>query len=103
MPIVHDQIDGKRLIRFEGATDISLAAELKALLLESLASGTDVQVDLQQTTEMDITALQLLWAAGRAAEKSGVRFNLSGCIPKEISVTAAIAGFDQFPISSDPK
>jgi anti-anti-sigma regulatory factor len=103
VPIVCDQIDGKRLIRLEGAIDISLAAQLKALLLESLFSEAEIQVDVQRATEVDITALQLLWAAARAARESGIACTLVGCIPKEISETASGAGFDQFPIPFGPK
>ena len=60
------------LIGLEGAIDIASAAELKKLLLEGLNSGREVRVSLAGATDLDVTAVQLLWAAEREASRSGV-------------------------------
>ncbi len=57
----------------DGDFNLSSAAELKELLLEGLASGKELQLDLQGAGEIDITVLQLLWAAGREAERAAIR------------------------------
>jgi anti-anti-sigma factor len=101
--ITLDRKEGQCLIHLEGAVDIASAAELKALLLEALASGKDLRVDLERTSELDVTALQLLWAAERAAGGSGVGFSLSGRVPEEISVALRDAGFEKFPIPADTR
>jgi anti-anti-sigma factor len=98
-----DQNEGECLIRLEGEVDISSAAELKKLLLEALASGRELRVDLERTTELDVTALQLLWAAERKAGGSSVGFSLLGRVPEEISVALSDAGFKKFPIPADTK
>ena len=59
------------LIKLEGAVNLASAEELKSLLLEGLVSGRDVHLDLERAEEIDVTVLQLLWAAGREADCKG--------------------------------
>jgi len=94
-----EQDDALSLIRLEGTIDISCAADLKELLLKVLQPGREVRVNLDQATDLDVTAIELLWAAERAARTSDVRFALSGQVPKRISTAVADAGFDKFPVS----
>ena len=78
MPVTLDQSEEIRSIHLVGDMNIASAAELKNLLVESLASGTDLRVDLERATSLDITALQLLWAAERKAEVTGTGFRVAG-------------------------
>jgi anti-anti-sigma regulatory factor len=87
----------------EGEIDITVAAELKKLLLQAMASGTDLRVDLDTATGLDVTALQLLWAAQREAGDSGVEITLAGQVPENISVAVADAGFEKFPVAASRK
>lgn len=103
MPITLNQNEGLCLIRMEGEINISSAAELKKLLIEGLASGSELRVDLERATELDVTALQLLWAAEREARGLGAGFTLAGRVPEEISVALSDAGFEKFPIPVDQK
>src|SRR6202035_4656729 len=98
MPVALDQSEEISSIQLVGAVNIACAAELKNLLLQSLASGADLRVDLERATSLDITALQLLWAAGRKAELTGTGFRLAGPPSEEILVAAADAGFEKFPV-----
>ncbi len=98
MPITFEQSEALCLIRLEGEINISSAAELKKLLLEAPASGRELRVDLERASELDVTALQLLWAAEREARGSGMGFTLAGRVPEEISVALGDAGFEQFPV-----
>ena len=98
MPIVFDQSDALCLIRLEGEVDIAGAAEVKKLLLQALASEKEVRVELERTTGVDVTALQLLYAAEREAERSGVTVTVVGHVPEAISVAVRDAGFERFPI-----
>ena len=76
--------------------DIACAAELKTLLLEALNSGAEVRVSLEKATGLDVTAVQLLWAAGEQARHSGVAFGLSGQVPEPVACELAEAGFQPF-------
>ena len=101
MSVNLDQNEGQCLIRLEGEVDISSAAELKKLLLEALASGRELRVDLERTTDLDVTAVQLLWAAERKAGGSGVGLRLLGHVPEQVAVALSDAGFEKFPIPAD--
>lgn len=79
----------------EGEFGVTCAAELKSLLLERLASEKALQVDLGRAEEIDITLLQLLWAAGREAawKDAGIVSSVSDAAAS----AARDAGFDRFP------
>lgn len=97
MPVHLEMSETQSLIGLEGAVDIASAAELKKLLLEALGSGRDVCVSLADATDLDVTAVQLLWAAEREAGRSGVDFAFSGATPEQVSVALGNAGFPGFP------
>jgi len=84
------------VIRLEGATDIAAAAEFKKLLLEACGTGKNVRVALDGATDLDVTAVQLIWAAKRSAEESGVAFTISGAVPESVSSALAYGGLQQF-------
>jgi hypothetical protein len=83
------------LLRLEGDFNLTSAAELKGVLLEGLASGKELQLDLERTGEFDITLLQLLWSAGREAARAGSGF--VSRVPAKAASVALAAGFERFP------
>lgn len=98
MPVTLEQSEAVCLIRLQGEINISSAAEFKTVLLQALASGKGLQVELERATEMDVTAIQLLWAAGRRAKTSGVGFGLIKKVPENIAAAWSEAGFENFAI-----
>jgi anti-anti-sigma regulatory factor len=83
------------LIRVEGAVSLASAAELKALLLEGLALGTDIQLDLEQAGAIDIAVMQIFLAAGMEADRLGVK--LASNVSEAAAASARDAGFERFP------
>ncbi len=69
MSVRFDRSEVPGMIRLDGEIDIGCAAELKSVLEEALAVKGDVsdpaRISLAQVTAMDVTAVQLLWAAQR--------------------------------------
>ncbi len=102
MPVTFDRSETPGVIRLEGAIDIGCAAELKQALLEALASKGTARISFESATGMDVTAVQLLWAAEREARVSGMVLALEGPIPEELQATLREAGFDRFPLARDP-
>jgi anti-anti-sigma regulatory factor len=101
VPVTLEENDTVSLIRLEGAIDIGTAAELKTLLVQALepgenSSGKEVRIALAGATELDVTAVQLLWAAEREAKKAGAGFSFTGPIPNDISAALGAAGLQQF-------
>ena len=102
MPLILDQSEAGCFVRLEGEVNIFSAAELKKLLSEAIGTGRDVHIDLVRVTELDVSAVQLLWAAEREARGAGVGFSLAGRVPEGISAALVDAGFQKFPVPSEP-
>lgn len=95
MKVALEQHEQNCLIRLEGQVTLASAVELKALLLEWLASGKSLELDLAGAEEIDITTLQLLNVAVRDAGRSGVGILVRASHAVEAAVRNA--GFDQIP------
>jgi len=83
------------LIRLEDAVNVTSAEELKSLLLEGLVSGRDLYLDLERVEEIDVTVMQLLWAAGREADRKGIRMVTR--VSQAATAAACELGFERFP------
>jgi len=92
--IVLNHTEGSSLIRLEGIIDIGVAAELKAALLEAVATGNSIHVSIEAVSELDVTAFQLLWAASREAMRSGVDLVLAGEMPGPVRNALSEIGLD---------
>ena len=101
MPVTFDRSEAPGVIRLEGDIDIASAAQLKEVLLEALALRGEAQISLETATGIDITAVQLLWAAEREAKASGVVLALKGPVPETLRATLHEAGFESFPFTND--
>jgi 16S rRNA U1498 N3-methylase RsmE len=100
MPVFTKQSDGISLIYLDGAITIPSAAELKLVIVQALASGQRVCFVLENATELDITALQLLWATERNAEVTSLQATISGQVPDSILTAAVNAGLQTFPMGA---
>ncbi len=103
MPVRFDRSETPGVIRLEGAVDIGCAAELKAALLEALTSKGEARISVETATGIDVTAVQLLWAAEREARVSGMVLALEGPVPEALRATLLEAGFERFPCAEDPE
>lgn len=95
MPIGVQQDETRYVIRLEGDLDVAGAKELRRVLIEGIASSKRVEVDLARATGLDITALQLLWAAKGEAQKAGISAIFGGT-PEQIVRVVREAGFENF-------
>jgi hypothetical protein len=91
-----EQSETLHLLRLEGAVDIGCAAEFKGLLSQALGSGCAIRVSVEGATDLDVTAVELLWAAEREASKAGVGFSFAGPAPADVSAALGEAGLQQF-------
>jgi anti-anti-sigma regulatory factor len=98
--IALSQTEDASLIRLEGAIDIGSAAELKAVLLDAVRAGKRIGVSLAQAGDIDVTAVQLLWAAKREAEQNSVAFELEGQPAGHAQSLLSDAGLDMLGVFS---
>ena len=98
MGVTLEQSEALNLFRLEGAVGIGCAAEFKGLLNQAFGSGREMRVSLQGATDLDVTAVQLLWAAERKAKGAGVAFSYDGAVPEQVLAALSEAGLQQFII-----
>lgn len=80
------QTGPSRLLRLAGEMTLAQAAELKAALLGGPRAKKDLELDLENTAEIDLTALQLLSTDAREAAARG-----------QVRTAARGAGFGEWP------
>ncbi|MFP5228968.1 MAG: STAS domain-containing protein [Acidobacteriota bacterium] len=103
MPVIVDRAAEPVRIRLEGEVDIATAAELKEALVEAVRSHRPTRIALEKATGLDVTALQLLWAAERGNEAEEPLFSLEGSVPETLRAAAGEAGFQTFPFRGEPQ
>jgi anti-anti-sigma regulatory factor len=84
MPVAIEQSVETSTVLLNGDVGIGAARELKCAFTEALASGKGLMIDLTGVTTLDITTLQLLWAAQHAAAKTGIQWVLMEPVPGEV-------------------
>ncbi len=99
MPVIFDRAATPGVLRLEGEVDIADARRLQEILLEALGEGGVVRISLEKATGLDVTAIQLLWAAEREAWASGMVLALDGTVPQALRATVDAAGFERFPFA----
>jgi ABC-type transporter Mla MlaB component len=92
MPVAFDQSNSPSRISLEGEINIRCAAELKEFLLQALTREGALHIELSTATEVDITALQLLWTAQREAREAGKEFLLNGPISETVAAAIKHSG-----------
>jgi anti-anti-sigma regulatory factor len=73
---------------------LATCESLHAQFAEALSRGDDLMVDLSQTSELDLTGLQILLAAARAAQAAGASLTLAGGLSPAATTAFARAGLD---------
>jgi len=77
-----EQEAGQRIVRLEGALDVSQAIQLRNVLAEQLdGPAARVLVDLSAVRIVDSSGVGILVTAHRLAEKLGARIVLAGAQP----------------------
>ena len=101
VPVTLEREEELSTIRLEGEVGIASAAELKELLVQALGFGKQIRVSLQSVTDLDVTAVELLWAARRQAKASSVAFAIEGPLPPLVLSGLLQSGFDDFAAEVD--
>jgi ABC-type transporter Mla MlaB component len=79
----------------EGQVTVAAATELKDALVEWLGAHKNLELDLEAAEEIDISAIQLLYATGREAARTGLR--IDGRASSVVCAAIRDSGFDQEP------
>jgi anti-anti-sigma regulatory factor len=103
MSIELQQSEDRSVVRLAEPITVGCASELHKLLVETVSSNRSVAIDLEGVTELDVSAIQLLYAAGQAAERAGISFSLQGILPEVVKSAFLDAGLHPFALASGPE
>ncbi len=92
--IVLEKTDEASCLRLQGSVDISSAEELKKILVDAMKPGEELRLVWAAATYLDVTAIQLLWAAEREARRLGVKWVFADPVPEPIKLALRKAGFE---------
>ncbi|HEX4007924.1 MAG TPA: hypothetical protein VHX60_17250 [Acidobacteriaceae bacterium] len=107
MPVFFDRSHQPPQLLLEGAVDIGCAGELKAALAEAVGSGAVAHIVAESVTALDVTAIQLLWAAERASQPGGSNppdgsgLRLAAAWPAALAANLREAGFRRVPFAPE--
>lgn len=85
-------------LRLDGAIEISVAAELKAALLQAIEAAKSIHVSVAAVSELDVTAYQLIWAAAHEAKRRQMQFIFAGEITLHVKSALSEIGLEGFSL-----
>jgi anti-anti-sigma regulatory factor len=89
-----ERCESHSVIRLQGELNVACAAELKGVLVATMAEGGDLQVDLEGAVAIDVSIMQLLWATRDEAKRMGTDFAVRAS--EAVGLASRDAGFDLF-------
>jgi anti-anti-sigma regulatory factor len=83
---------GTRVVTIKGSMTIQQGAEIQTALLEAMAAGDTILLDLNAVTEIDLIGLQFICSAHRTSLAEGKRFSVSKAGNRVIEAISQAAG-----------
>jgi anti-anti-sigma regulatory factor len=91
MQLCLDQAEAACSLLVNGSANIEIAEELKDLLIQAVATEKDLRVDMRGLTSLDVTIVQLLWAAQQKFTSLGRTCTIAG-VPEPVLSVMCEAG-----------
>ena len=88
-----DQNSAPKVLKPSGSLNVDRAAALQAEFSSALGEAAHVLVDFSEVEEIDLSVLQILYAARRSAAAAGKEFHLIGSIPSKVVKRLVACGF----------
>ncbi len=82
-----------KIVNLSGALIIDRASALKDELVAAFAESSQVLVSLSLVEDLDLSCLQVFYAARRSAASTGMDFHFIGTVPPRIAKRLATTGF----------
>jgi anti-sigma B factor antagonist len=96
-------VAGAACVAVAGEVDVETAPRMRDALVEAVADGEQVVVDLGSVTFMDSTGLAALVVAGRVAEARGVRLRLRAVPPRVMELITTTGRHDLISLETLPR
>jgi len=86
-------MDQQNVVKLDGRLTVERAVQLKEILLKEIGRSDDIVVDCSSAIDMDVSFLQILYAASRFCESNKKKFALSGRCSEVMKKVLRKAGF----------
>jgi len=83
-------------IRMPDSVTVNSITELHRQFLEALRAKQSIEIDFDQTTELDASAVQLLYRVCQSAGSADLTITVAGTLPDLVQKTFRDAGLDPF-------
>jgi len=97
MSLQLEQAQNRIVIQLEDSVTLNSASELHDLLLQALNFRKPIAVDVRRVTEIDLSAIQLLFAAREEAVRMGILLSAMDSISESVRSLIRESGLDPFP------
>ena len=88
-----DQLDTSgKIVTFSGSLSIDRVQEFKNELMNALTQADTVLLNISRAESVDVSFLQLLYAANKEAKKRKKTFHLTGTVPENLIRAFVLAG-----------
>lgn len=87
--------NGEIIVTSGDRLTIENAAEFSRIVREALESSSVVELEFEQTVEIDITGLQIICSACKSAANSGKIFSYHGLQPQALADIIKISGAER--------
>jgi anti-anti-sigma regulatory factor len=84
-------------VHLPSSAGIASAQQLRGALCNALASGKSVRIEVGHVTELDVTTIQLLWAAARQAKEQKSQLSFAGNAPGPVEDVLRDLGLEHLP------
>lgn len=82
-----------KVVNLQGEINLASLEEYGKQIVETMAETPMVLLSLSQATGIDLSGIQLLYAARRYAEKAGKSLHITGAVPDAIAQRLYRTGF----------
>jgi len=96
MSLALERAGGGAHISMPESVTVNCVADLHRLFLEAISAKENIQIDFARTTELDASAVQLLYRACQKAGSLGLTVAVAGTLPELIEKTFRQVGLDPF-------
>jgi anti-anti-sigma factor len=82
-----------KIVNLSGSLTIDRAAALKDEMLAAIKDSENVVLNISQVEELDLSCLQVIYAADTKAKAEGKSLHFAGSVPASVAKRLAACGF----------
>ncbi len=91
-----DEKKDKGILIFKGSCRVENIVEVKKVLVEAISNTKEIEIDLSQSLELDLTSIQLLHSFSLSLDRKKNKIKILNTVPDKVVNTIKLSGFTNF-------